>query len=223
MVAMSDGVKLATDVYLPEGNGPFPVVFLRTPYGKTSRGMPAPGRYLARGMALVVQDMRGRFESDGENLPFIGCGDGQHKDGYESIAWIRRQSWSNGNVATMGGSAAGITQNLLAPTAPEGLKAQHISVAPASLYHHAVYVGGALRQCQVETWTTRNLFDPKALELYRDHPQFDDYWRQSDTRLRASAINVPAVHVGGWFDTFAQGTIDAFVSRLHIDCTTDLL
>jgi predicted acyl esterase len=215
MVAMSDGVRLATDVYLPNGDGPFPAVLVQTPYGKTDRGMPASAVFVDRAVAVVVQDMRGRFDSEGENLPFIGCGDGPHKDGYESIAWIRRQGWSNGVVGTMGGSAAGIAQNLLAPTAPEGLKAQHISVAPASVYHHAAYVGGALRQCQVENWTRRNNYDPKALELFRAHPEFDDYWRPSDTRLPASAINVPAVHIGGWFDTFAQGTIDSFVTRQH--------
>jgi putative CocE/NonD family hydrolase len=160
--------------------------------------------------------MRGRFDSEGENLPFIEDGEGQHHDGSDSIAWIRRQSWSNGNVGTMGGSAAGIAQNLLAPTAPEGMKAQHISVAPASMYHHATYVGGAFRQSQVENWTLRNNhFDPRALEIMRAHPQYDDYWRQFDIRRQAAAINVPAVHIGGWFDTFAQGTIDSFVTRQH--------
>jgi predicted acyl esterase len=215
MVAMRDGIKLATDVYLPRGDGPFPAVLVRTPYGKTSRGLPAAGSFVARGVAVVVQDMRGRFDSQGENLPFIEGGEGQHHDGHDTIAWIRRQSWSNGKVGTVGGSAAGIAQNLLAPTAPEGLKAQHIAVAPASIYHHAAYVGGALRQSQVENWTRRNNFDPKAEELYRAHPEFDGFWRSSDTRLQASAINVPAVHVGGWFDTFAQGTIDSSVARQH--------
>jgi predicted acyl esterase len=215
MVAMRDGIKLATDVYLPRGDGPFPSVLLRTPYGKTDRGMPAAGGFVARGIAVVVQDMRGRFDSEGENLPFVEDGQGEHHDGYDSIAWIRRQSWSNGNVVTMGGSAAGIAQNLLAPTAPEGLKAQHISVAPASLYHHAAYVGGALRQSQVENWMRRNHFDPKSEELYRAHPEFDEFWRHADIQLQASAINVPAVHIGGWFDTFGQGTIESFVTRQH--------
>jgi putative CocE/NonD family hydrolase len=78
-----------------------------------------------------------------------------------------------------------------------------------------VYVGGALRQSQVVNWTVRNQYDPRALEIYEAHPDFDDYWRRFDTRLRASTINVPAVFIGGWFDTFAQGTIDAFMSRQH--------
>ena len=99
---MSDGVKLATDVYLPAKGGPFPVVFSRTPYGKR-RGTAA--MYVRVGVAVVRQDMRGRFGSEGENLPFIGCGWGEHRDGAETLAWILKQPWCNGKIATEGGSA----------------------------------------------------------------------------------------------------------------------
>jgi len=215
MVAMSDGVRLATDVYLPPGKGPFPVVFSRTPYGRVKKGGGPGAGLIAAGYAGVIQDVRGRFDSEGENLPFIGCGWGEHPDGAESIAWIRRQAWSNGKVGMIGGSAGGITQNLVAGAVPEGLCAQYILVAAASLYHHASYVGGALRKCQVENWTRENRFDPRAAELMRAHPNYDDHWRQYDSTLKFSVINLPAVHVGGWFDTFAQGTIDAFVGRQH--------
>lgn len=214
MLPMSDGVRLATDVYLPSGAGPFPVVFSRTPYSRTkAAGMAAA--HARAGLALVVQDMRGRFDSEGENLPFIGCGWGEHKDGVETLAWIRKQSWCNGKVCTVGGSAGGITQNLLAAAGPERLTAQHISVAAASIYHDATYVGGALRLCQVENWTTTNRFSRRALDIMREHPSYDDYWRQFDTTLRFAEMNAPAMHVGGWFDTFAQGTIDSFVGRQH--------
>ncbi len=210
MLAMSDGVKLATDVWLPRGGGPFPVVLERTPYGK-GRGRPAA--FLRRGVAVVRQDMRGRFASEGENLPFIGCGWADHRDGAETVAWLRRQRWCNGRIGTQGGSAGGITQNLLAGAAPEALTCQYIVVAAASLYHHAAYVGGALRQSQVVGWLRSNRFSPKALGLYQAHPAYDDFWRKFDAVARAAEINVPAVHVGGWFDTFSRGTIDAFVSR----------
>jgi len=173
MLAMSDGVKLATDVYLPRAKGPFPVILSRTPYGRSRR---AGGAMTAAGYAVVVQDMRGRFDSQGENIPFIGCGWAKHRDGAETVAWILRQPWCAGKVGTLGGSAGGITQNLLAGAAPKGLAAQHISVAAASLYHHAAYVGGALRKSQVETWLTRNRFDRKALRLFRAHPSYDAYW-----------------------------------------------
>ena len=159
--------------------------------------------------------MRGRFDSEGENLPFVGCGWGEHRDGAESVAWINQQKWANGKIGTVGGSAGGITQNLLAGVAPQGLTAQYITVAAASMYHDATYVGGALRKCQVENWQRTNRFDPRGLELMQAHPAYDDYWKDFDTRLKFEVMNTPAVHVGGWFDTFAQGTIDSFVGRQH--------
>jgi len=213
-VAMRDGVKLATDVYLPEGKGPFPVLLSRTPYGRVGHGGGAAGLVRA-GVACVVQDMRGRFDSEGENMPFIGCGWGEHQDGVDTLAWLRQQPWCNGKIGTIGGSAGGITQNLLAGAATNGVTAQHITVAAASLFHDAVYTGGALRKADIENWTTGNKFDPKALLLMRTHTSYDDYWRQLDTALKFSVMNAPAIHVGGWFDMFAQGTIDEFVGRQH--------
>jgi hypothetical protein len=214
MVAMSDGVRLATDVYRPGGKGPFPVIFTRTPYSRLKFQGLAKSQ-VPLGYAVVAQDMRGRFDSEGENLPFVGCGWGEHKDGAESVAWIARQPWADGKICTVGGSAGGITQNLLAGAAPAGLTAQHIAVAPASMYQQATYIGGALRKSQVDNWTETNRFDPRALEIIAAHPTYDDYWRLQDTTLKFAEMNVPAVHVGGWFDTFAQGTIDSFIGRQH--------
>ena len=214
MVPMSDGVRLASDVYLPPGDGPWPVVLSRTPYSRKGAGGVA--RMVAlMGYAGVVQDMRGRFDSEGENLPFIGCGWVDHADGAETVAWILKQPWSNGKVGTVGASAGGITQNLMAAAAPEGLVAQYIVVAAANLYTDAAYTGGALRKEQIENWTRGNKFDPKAIGMWRAHPAFDAYWHRFDTTRKHAVMNAPAVHVGGWFDTFSQGTIDAFVGRQY--------
>jgi len=212
-VAMRDGVKLATDVYLPQGTGPFPVILARTPYARGNRGN-AEG-FNRAGMVFVVQSMRGRFDSEGENLPFIGCGWSQHQDGVDTLAWLRRQPWCNGRIATIGGSAGGITQNLLAGAAPEGLTAQYLSVAAANMYTDAAYIGGAFRKADLDNWLTQNKFDPGALDLMHAHASYDDYWRQFDTGLKFAVMNVPAVHCGGWFDMFAQGTLDEFVGRQH--------
>ncbi|MGB2824795.1 MAG: CocE/NonD family hydrolase, partial [Phycisphaerae bacterium] len=212
MVPMSDGVRLATDVYLPGGEGPWPAVLSRTPYNK---GRGGGGALARRGYAVVKQDMRGRFASKGENLPFIGCGWVDHRDGADTIAWVRRQGWCNGKVATTGGSALGITQNLMAPTAPEGLLAQYIVVAAASMYHHATYVGGALRKSQVEGWLRGNRFDPNAMRMFAQHPAYDEWWQGFDAVRECGRITAPAMHVGGWFDTFSAGTVAAFVSRQH--------
>jgi predicted acyl esterase len=214
-VAMRDGVHLATDVFLPAGAGPFPVVLARTPYNREQQGGAAKG-FAMSGVAFVVQDMRGRFASEGENLPFIGCGWGEHQDGADTLAWLRAQPWCSGRIATDGASAGGITQNLLAGTGAgtNGLVAQHVVVAAESLFDVS-YIGGAFRKADVENWTTQNKFDAKALLLIRQHPTYDDYWKTYDTSLKFSAMNVPAMHVGGWFDMFAQATLNEFVGRQH--------
>lgn len=213
-VAMRDGIKLATDIYLPRGTGPFPVVFSRTPYHRVNHNESAPS-FVQNGYACAVQDMRGRFESEGENLPYIGCGWGEHQDGVDTIAWLLKQPWCDGTIVTIGGSAGGITQNLLAGAAPQGLKAQYIKVAAAKLYGDASCIGGAFRKMDVENWLRGNKFDPRALEIGLAHPSYDDHWKTYDTTTKFAVMNVPAVHIGGWFDMFAQSTIDEFCGRQH--------
>ncbi|MBE2287890.1 MAG: CocE/NonD family hydrolase [Prosthecobacter sp.] len=214
MIAMRDGVPLATDLFLPSGDGPFPVVLSRTPYSRVKRSQEAAS-FVREGWVFVIQDMRGRFDSKGENLPFIGCGWGEHEDGVDTIEWLKKQPWCNGSIVTIGGSAGGITQNLLAGAAPQGLMAQYISVATSSMYAGGSYIGGAFRKADVENWMTGNKYDPQALQITRDHPNDDDYWAKFDTTKRFDRMNVPAVHVGGWFDMFLQGTIDQFTGRQH--------
>ena len=211
-VAMRDGVHLATDVFIPPGEGPFPVLLSRTPYGRVKRGQEAAS-FVREGIVFVIQDMRGRFDSEGENTPFVGCGWSQHQDGVDTIEWLRKQPWCNGKVGTIGGSAGGITQNLLAGAAPDGLTAQYISVAATSLYEDATYTGGALRKADTENWVQGNKFDPKAMQTMRERVTKDSYWDTFDTATRFSMMNVPAVHAGGWFDIFAQGTLDQFTGR----------
>jgi hypothetical protein len=215
MIAMRDGKRLATDIYRPRGDGPFPVVLSRTPYNRKKKGQGGEG-FTRDGFAFAVQDMRGRFDSEGENLPFVGCGWGEHQDGVDTVAWLRKQPWCNGSVGTIGGSAGGITQNLLAGAAPDGLKAQYISVAAASLYPDAAYIGGAFRKADIENWLSGNKFAPEALDIMRARPTYDDYWRTFDTGLKFAQMNAPAIHIGGWFDMFAQATIDEFVGRQHL-------
>lgn len=215
MVPMRDGVELATDLYLPKTRDgeKCPTILVRTPYGR--RNINTAARVaLARGFAIAVQDLRGRGDSKGDRLPFAGSGFGERgDDGADTIRWIARRPWSSGRVGTYGPSALGIVQNFTAVAAPEGLSAQWIEVAAASLYHHAAYPGGVLREEQIEGWTRENRFDLRALELMRSHPLFDKYWRELDTLPHQTRANTPATHVGGWFDSFVEGTIDAFSVR----------
>jgi putative CocE/NonD family hydrolase len=118
---MRDGVTLRADVMLPRAGGTFPVLVYRTPYGKNQ----APSTWttfakaVARGYAVVVQDVRGRYESEGEFDPYKNEG----RDGYDTIEWAAAQPWSNGSVGTFGLSYPGAVQWLAAIENPPHLKA----------------------------------------------------------------------------------------------------
>ncbi len=210
MVPMSDGVELATDIYLPAGTGPFPVLMARTPYDKN--GMAESGADAnKRGYAAVFQDTRGRFASKGENLPFIGDHWGKYKDGYDTSAWVLKQPWCNGKIATFGGSALGITQLGLAGSGAPGVLAQTIHVGAPNLYLDCMFPGGVFKQAMIEDWVRVTNHSPDALKLYVVHSAYDSFWRDFDLSTRWEKFNTVAVHVGGWYDIFAQGTIDSFV------------
>lgn len=106
MVPMRDGVKLATDIARPVRDVRFPVILSRTPYGKKLGG----GAGMVRGgVAVAVQDVRGRYASEGEFYPFIH----DPNDGYDTIEWLAKQPWCNGDVFMAGGSYVGFTQSTL--------------------------------------------------------------------------------------------------------------
>lgn len=213
LVPMRDGVKLATDVYLPPTDEKHGAVLVRTPYGRKAIGGRAKQAVLA-GFAVVIQDDRGRGDSEGEKLPFAGSGWGERgDDGSDTIAWIQKQSWASGKVATYGASALGIVQYFTAADRPDGLVAQWIEVAGGNLYEDGIYPGGILREEQARGWTVQNRFDPKALELTLAHPLFDEYWKLFDARSQTQKVNVPGTFVAGWYDTFVQGEIASFRER----------
>ncbi len=213
-VPMRDGTKLATDVYLPPGDGPWPAVLYRTPYGRVKQGGAQNTAGLnAAGLVVVIQDSRGRFDSEGANLPFLFDGWGEQQDGYDTIEWIAAQPWSNGKVGTSGGSAGGITQLLTAPAAPPHLVCQSIGVAFGDMYRYCVYPGGVFRKSLLEGWLKGHEFDPKMLAMCLDHESDDDFWRALRADEQAGRVTVPGSFSGGWYDVFSQGTVDAFVAR----------
>src|SRR5215469_7645708 len=100
-VPMRDGIKLYADLYRPVRDGRFPVVIVRTPYGKQRDGIHETKVLFAQhGYAVLVQDTRGRYESGGEWDPFRN----EAWDGYDTVEWAARQPWSNGKVGMSGGS-----------------------------------------------------------------------------------------------------------------------
>ena len=155
---MRDGTVLRADVYLPQGKGPFPALLERTPYSKDNSPecqVGSPPFFASQGYAVVIQDVRGRFASEGRFIPFHDDGWGENRDGYDTVEWIAAQSWCDGNVGTIGGSYAGATQYRLAPTRPPHLRAMYVRESSADYWAEWVYHGGAFELGFMLEWTVR--------------------------------------------------------------------
>jgi uncharacterized protein len=140
-VELHDGVRLANDIYLPRGGGPWPAILERTPYDKLSTDLVLRAKYLARyGYAVVLQDVRGRYGSEGVWYPFGNEG----PDGVEAVAWVRGQPWCDGRVATMGLSYSSCTQTSIGALNPPGLAAQFVSQGFHNYHTASMRHGGAL-------------------------------------------------------------------------------
>lgn len=115
MITMRDGVRLAADVYRPAQvgvaiEGRFPALLMRTPYSKAVRAPAFADYFAVRGYVVVLEDVRGRYQSEGRWRPMYDDG----TDGYDTAAWIGHQSWSDGGIGTLGTSYEGATQQALA-------------------------------------------------------------------------------------------------------------
>jgi putative CocE/NonD family hydrolase len=140
MVPMRDGVRLATDLYFPEGQkGNFPCILVRTPYKKESSELDGKF-YASRGYAVAIQDVRGRYASDGEWEPFVNEG----HDGYDAIEWLASQPWSNGKVGMVGGSYLGWVQFWAAVQMPPHLVTIIPNVVPPDPFYNIPYEYGSL-------------------------------------------------------------------------------
>ncbi len=141
-VPMRDGVKLYADVYLPRAEGRYPTLVVRTPYGVQRDGVHETMiKFAQRGYAVVMNDTRGRYESEGQWEPFRSEG----RDGYDTIEWAAKQPWSNGKVATQGGSYLGHVQWAAASLQPPSLVAAFPAVASTNIYANWITLGGAFR------------------------------------------------------------------------------
>lgn len=138
-VPMRDGVVLRADVVLPNATGRFPTLVYRTPYGKqfALKEGSTFEKAAARGYAVVIQDVRGRYASDGDFSPYQNEG----HDGYDTIEWAARQPWSDGNVGTFGLSYPGAVQWLAAVENPPHLKAM-VPAMTFSTPRNFFYSGG---------------------------------------------------------------------------------
>jgi len=157
-VRMRDGVVLRADVLRPTEGGKFPVLVYRTPYGKEAaqREYTTFQHAVERGYAVVIQDVRGRFQSEGEFRPYENEG----RDGYDTIEWAAGQPWSNGAVGTFGLSYPGAVQWLAAVQSPPHLKAM-VPAMTFSTPQNFFYAGGTWDMSWIDwiwiniAWDTR--------------------------------------------------------------------
>jgi putative CocE/NonD family hydrolase len=237
-VAMRDGVRLSANVYLPGEHARYPVLLVRTPYNKGADITPNYQAFVDHGYAVVVEDVRGRYESEGAFQPLTQ----EPNDGDDTLNWIARQPWSNGRVGMMGGSYSGFTQWKAALTGNPHLKAIFPVVAGWDEYRDRYYSnGGALKLGHRLEWMAENLQAPgyrpdfskfvlhlplrtadvPALgwtsPLWRDvlaHPAFDGFWRTVSTREQIDRVRVPVFSVAGWYDGSAESDLEAYAA-LH--------
>lgn len=146
-VPMRDGVRLECDVVRPRTPGKYPVLVVRSPYGRDAY-VDDPGHsvwfFAQRGYAVVTQDCRARFGSEGEGYDPLFQ---EVEDGYDTVEWTARQSWSNGRVGTTGQSYMGATQYTLATNNPLPPHLQTMAPVSASSDFHQSWVyhtGGAM-------------------------------------------------------------------------------
>lgn len=201
-VPMRDGVTLATDIYRPATGGPAPTLVARLPYSKDLLAtltllMPDPLRVAQAGYAVLVQDCRGCYLSEGTSTPFIH----EAADGADAIAWAAAQPWSSGAVGMVGGSYLGAAQWLAAAEAPPALKAIAPFITSDRFYAPWTYQGGAFQLGFCLFWALGYFALP---ELHRRLA------RRTATLAEVSAA------------TRALGSIDALYRRLPLAAIPEL-
>jgi len=247
-VPMSDGVRLSTNIYRPDAPGRFPTLLLRTPYGNGGTGNKGAHFFVRKGYAVVSQDTRGRYESEGAFSPVAD----ERRDGYDAQQWLGEQPWCNGKIGTFGGSYVGITQWAPAPLRSPYLVCMVPVVATADNYDFW-YPGGAFRLRLSTSWAFQMaapfIADLKALgprideinrslpllsqdrqagwrvSFLRDwvsHPQKDTYWSASSIDGDYAAVNAAVYNIGGWFDFLLAGTLEGYTGMTGDDMEPSL-
>ena len=234
-IPMRDGVRLAADVFLPQTTGRWPTVLFRTPYGRKRPSSRGYREFVKRGYAVVIEDVRGRYASQGvfSNLAQEG------PDGDDTINWIAEQPWSNARVAMAGGSYLGMVQWWAAIQDNPHLFAISPLFSGDDEYLDRYYSpGGALQLGHRLLWLAENMTPPShvrplfssyihhlplrtadvaatgvelpAWQTALDHPSYDEFWKQRSLRGDAEKVRVPVLSFGGWFDTYVDSDLDMF-------------
>jgi putative CocE/NonD family hydrolase len=227
---------LRADVYRPDSDAPVAAILNRTPYDRSSPLIQLaaiePQRAVDAGFALVCQDVRGRFASEGEFYTFFS----DIEDTFDTVEWTAAQSFCNGDVAMAGRSYAAAVQWLGAALQPPHLKAISPIVTGSDFYNGWLYEGGAF-QFGFNVFWIWLMSNPRGIgkldEVYRHlplrtlpipdlawarlyahwlaHSTNDYYWRSLSINSRYDRIDVPAFIIGGWYDVFIRGTLENYV------------
>lgn len=232
---MRDGVRLYAALYRPAQGGKFPVLLIRSPYStQHPRYVPWAMRFAQAGYAVVMQDSRGRYESEGKWRPYID----ETADGYDTQQWIGAQPWCDGNIGTFGISYPGFTQILPAPLHSPYLKALVPIANQEDNYGHMRYNGvlqlqNAMNFIWLGDRTNQNaprdlinwdavyrrlplltaLDDIGDRPFYREiirHPNFDDFWQSYSMKGKYGEVTAPAYFITGWYDNLLHEGFKCF-------------
>ena len=231
-IKMRDGVDLVADIVRPAGEGKFPVILARTPYGRELQSQLDGEWWARRGYVHIVQDVRGRNQSDGEWVPLVH----ERRDGYDTIDWIARQPWSDGQVGMIGGSYLGWVQWAAAVEVHPALKCIVPQVSPPDPFfnfpidHGVPMLWGALwwanfvkeKKVPAVPEIPQDLEKLKTLPLSkvddemlgRNIPFYDDWLAKGTASSFAGAtfmnemnkVKIPVLHISGWWDGDGIGT-----------------
>ncbi|HEY5430016.1 MAG TPA: CocE/NonD family hydrolase [Solirubrobacteraceae bacterium] len=235
-IPLSDGATLAADLVLPDGP-PAAAVVMRTPYGRGGeRATVRADAFAAGGYAAVWVDVRGRGDSDGIFEPYRNDG----RDGVDVIAWVAAQDWCDGKVATYGGSYPGRIQWLTALHRPPALAAMIVQVTPADpfvenptgvpgpmhIHWYRMTDGRVLQYTDAVDWMDVYLHRPLTdldeaagfhSALWREecrHQTRDDWCDALRYQHRIGEVDVPVLHISGWYDDEEIGTPANFAAMV---------
>lgn len=237
MVSLRDGTSLATDIYLPSTPGSYPVVLVRTPYGKTQPycDMVRQGEFWSSlGYVCVVQDCRGKWDSMGTWEPFYY----EQEDGWDTLEWITRQKWCNGSVGMTGESYYGLTQWAAAASHHPSLKCIAPGHTASCVPERWVWRNGLLQLSTFVLWALQvegryfNQIENPDWEKVQGHlldnflpdnschylrqwvlNEADSlYWARRSFHHHLHTLTLPILVWGGWRDIFINGTLSDYAA-----------
>ena len=215
MVPTRDGARMATDIYRPAKNGAvvserFPVLLQRTPYERSA--VAAEAAYFAQhGYVVAVQNLRGRYRSEGK---FLKVQQADATDGYDVIEWLARQPWSNGQVGMWGTSFAAHAQAGAAQLHPPSLRTMVVNMGGMSnAWDHGVRYRGTYEMGRQLTWAwTQMLADaraPRVKELLT-REKVEDWYSVQPLRRGQSPLSVVPEYEGWYMEFFEHADYDAY-------------